>query len=277
MKLQLKSEISSHTIGVGEFLVAVPFVKKDRQDKPRVGASETAPEDSNINEKLRNDSESVWSDLMQDLSSSRDTTNHENLTEAELKSKNSGNEDASKRRTSSCTKRERNAINEGKGRPSCDALLSILQTSGDGMLVEQSLKEILQYIDSSSCLSEPATGSCVMREAGTLVSCKLDPCKSNLCLCPLWLKDVIRTFSFVNIYSAYLQLSHKQITIAAVREPLQQLHKFGFRPDLELLNQICPEVSLVLAPTVLLRSCLPQTEHLRSFFNGILFFSSVIF
>lgn len=255
VKLQLKSEMSSYTVGVGEFLVAVPFMKKDRQDKHRVGASETSPKDSNINEKLRNDSESVWSDLMQDLTSSQDASNDENLTEAGLKSKNSGNEDASKRRTSSCTKREKNVINEDKERPPCDALLSILQTSGDGMLNEQSIKKLLQYIDSSSCLSYPATGSCVMREADTLVGCKLDPCKSNLCLCPLWLKDVIRTFSFVNIYSAYLQLSHKQITIDAVREPLQQLQKFGFHPgivDLELLTQVCPEVSLLLALIVLL-------------------------
>lgn len=255
MKLDLKREINSYTIGVGEFLVAVPFVKKGRQHKHGVEASETSPKDSNSNKKLRDESESVFSDLMQDLSSFHDTSNHENLAKAELKSKKSGNEDACERRTSSSTKRQKNVINKDKETPSCDALLSILQTSGDGMLDEQSLEKFLQLLDSSSCLSDPATGSCMMREAAILVGSKLDSCKSNLCFCPQWLKDIIRTFYFVNVYSAYLQLSHKQITTAAVREPLEQLHKFGYHPgivDVELLAQLCPKVNLLFTLTMLL-------------------------
>ncbi|XP_057804983.1 uncharacterized protein LOC131020283 isoform X2 [Salvia miltiorrhiza] len=250
VKLDLLSEISNYSIGVTEFLVAVPFIKKDRQHRQRVEASETVAKDSNSNDRLPNDSaESVWSDLMQDLSCFQDLPNHENLAEAKVKSRNSENENASEMRTSLTMKRREKVFNKGKEKPSCDALLNILPTSGDGMLDEQSLKKFLQFLDSSSCLSDPGSGSCVMREADAVVGCKLDSCKSSSCLCPLWLKDMIKTFILVNVYSAYLQLLQKQITVAAVMEPLEQLHKFGYHPcimDLDLLSQLCPQLILIV-------------------------------
>lgn len=257
MKLDFQSEISSHTIGVGEFLVVVPFVKKDRRHRHRVESSETATKDLNHNDRLRNElAESAWSDLMQDLSCFQDMSNRESLAETELKSKNSETENASDRINLSRKTNQKKLFNN-KERPSFDALLSILQKSGDDMLDEQSLKIFLQYVDLSSCLSDPTTGSCVMRKADTPVGCNLDSSKSSSCLCPLWLKDLMRSFSFVNVYSACLQMWQKQVTISAVKDALEQLHNFGSRTsivDLELLSQVCPQVILLIVLPVLLRS-----------------------
>lgn len=254
MKLDLQSEISSYSVGVADFFVTVPFVKKDRKHRQRVEASETVPKDSNSNDRLPKDSaESVWSDLMQDLSCFRDMPNHEKLAEPNMTSKNSGNENGCEMRTSSTMKRQKNLSNQDKQNPSCDAL-NILQTSGDGMLDEHTLQKFLKFVDSSSCVSELATGSCVMREAAVVVGCKLDSCESSSCLCPLWLKDMMKTFILVNVYSAYLQLSQKQITVAAVMESMEQLHKFGSHPgiaDLEQLSRLCPQVILLISLTVL--------------------------
>ncbi|KAH6797259.1 UBQ protein [Perilla frutescens var. hirtella] len=254
VKLDLTSEISSYTIGFGEFLVVVPFVKKDRQHRHRVEASGTASKDSDHDERSRNElAESAWRDLMQDLSCFQDMPGHENQAEAKLKSKNSENENACDRITSSRITKQKKVLNKDKGKHSCDDLLSILQISSDDMFDEQNLKKIVEFMDSSSCLSDPVTGSCVMREADSLVGCELDSCKSSLCLCPLWLKELMRTFSFVNVYSACLQLWQKQITTAAVKEPLEQLHKFCSHPgivDLELLSQVCPQVILIVEKEV---------------------------
>ncbi|KAK6148650.1 hypothetical protein DH2020_019562 [Rehmannia glutinosa] len=249
VKLNLKSQIGSYLIGDGEFLVIVPFVKKDRQH--RVEASETPSEGPNPDVKFAAElAESAWSDLRQDLSSYQEISNHENLAEAGFKPMNP--ENAHDKGTSSRTTKSKNELIKGKekGTP-YDVLLSILQTSGDNLFDEQILKKFIEFMDCSSCLSNPATGICVMREAHALLVSEEDPCKSSLCLCPLWLKDLMRAFSFINVYSACLQLWQKKITISALKRPLDQLHKFGFRPgiaDLELLSQVCPQVIHRIAP-----------------------------
>ncbi|KAL8042408.1 hypothetical protein ABFX02_09G048500 [Erythranthe guttata] len=246
VKLKLQSEISRYSIGFGDFLVVVPFVKKDRH---RV---ETPSEDPNPNHKFETElAESAWSDLMQDLSSIQDTSNCGNLPEVELKSTNSENENARDRGgiSTRATKRK-NASDKGKERgPSYDdVLLSILQTCGGNMFDEQSIKTFIEFMDSLCCLSSPATGCCVMREANA--NALPD---GELCVCPLWLKDIIRAFSFINIYSACLQLWQKNITFSAFKGPLDQLHLFGFRPgiaDLELLSQVCPQVIRIVSNEV---------------------------
>ncbi|PIM98761.1 hypothetical protein CDL12_28754 [Handroanthus impetiginosus] len=258
VKLNLQNQISSYLIGVGEFLVVAPFVKKDRQLRHRVEASETNSEDPNPSEKLESKlAESAWSDLMQDLSSFQDISSRENLPGAELKSMNSVSisENAYHRRNSSRTMKPKKMLSKGKEKESSyDILLSILPASGDDMFDEQNLEMFLEFMDSSSCLSNPATGSCVIREANDLLDGKLDLSKSSLCFCPLWLKDIMRAFYFINVYSACLQLWQRKITISALEGPLDQLHKFGFRPgiaDLEILSQFCPEVNYLIVETVL--------------------------
>lgn len=251
--MNLQSRISSYQIGVGEFLVVVPFVKKDNQNRHRVEASETPSNPSeNIDTKL---AESAWYDLMQDLSSMQDISNSGKSPKAELKPRNSENENASDKGTSTRTMKQKKTLNKGKeGGPSYDVLLSELQSSGDNMLDEQNLKKFIDFMDSLCCLTIPATGSCVMREANAILNSVLEPCKSSLCLCPPWLKDIMRAFCFINVYSACLQLWRKKITISALKGPLGKLKKLGFRPgipDLMLLSQLCPQVIHLILKTML--------------------------
>ncbi|XP_020548694.1 uncharacterized protein LOC105158042 isoform X2 [Sesamum indicum] len=244
VKLNLQSQISSYLIGDGEFLVIVPFVKKDRQQRHRVEASEMMSENPNPDGKLETElADSTWSEIMQDLLSFQDVSNRENPHKAEFKCLNSENENT---HDTSRRKRRKKELNTGLEEGSSDdVLLSILQASRNNMVDEENLKKLLQFMESSSCLSNPATGSCVMRKANDQLDGESDPCKSRFCLCPLWLKDIMRVFAFINIYSACLQLWQKQITINALKGPLDELHKFGFHPgiaDFEVLSQLCPQV-----------------------------------
>ncbi|KAL6541223.1 hypothetical protein OROHE_010931 [Orobanche hederae] len=246
LKLNLKSQIGNYVIGIKEFLVVVPFVIKDRKHRHGVEAYETPSDDPNPKEQFEtNLAESAWSDLMQDLSSYQDTSNDRNLAEAGFMSMNSEDKNAYDNTTSLRTRRRKKELNNVKEKgTSYDVILSILQASGDNLFDEHKVKKFLEFMDSSSCLSSPATGSCVMRESDALPVSELDSCNSTLCLCPQWLKDLMRAFSFINIYSACLQLSRKRITISSLNRPLDQLHKIGFRSgiaELELLSQLCPQ------------------------------------
>ncbi|KAL3824710.1 hypothetical protein ACJIZ3_020739 [Penstemon smallii] len=248
VKLKLQSEIGSYLIGDGDFVVFVPFTKKDKQQMDSIEASKTQSEVPNPNEKLESKlAESAWSELMQDVSSLRDVSGSENPPDAELKPSNSENENNHDRRTSTRRKHNRMLNNVKDKGPANDLLLSILQTSEKNMFDEQNLKKILEFIDSSRCLSDPATGSCVMTETKNPRCSKSDLCtvKHSLCLCPLWLKDIMSTFAYVNIYSACLQLWHKKITFSALEEPLDKFHKSGFHlnlTELENLSQVCPQI-----------------------------------
>ncbi|KAL0355203.1 UNVERIFIED_CONTAM: hypothetical protein Sradi_3967200 [Sesamum radiatum] len=191
---------------------------------------------------------------MQDLSSFQDVSNRENPQKAPIKSANSENENTHDKRTSSRRKKRKKELNTGvENGSSYDVLLSILQASGQNMVDEENLKKLLEFMESSSCLSNPATGSCVIREANDQLDGESDPCKSSFCICPLWLKDIMRLFAFINIYSACLQLWRKQITINALKGPLDELHKFGFCPgiaDFEVLSQVCPQVIYPIGETI---------------------------
>ncbi|KAL0441993.1 UNVERIFIED_CONTAM: hypothetical protein Sradi_0138200 [Sesamum radiatum] len=192
---------------------------------------------------------------MQDLSSFQDVSNLENSHKAEFKSMNSENENTHDKRTCPRRKKRKKELNTGLEEGSSDdVLLCILQASSKNMVDKDNLKKLLEFMEYSSCLSNPATGSCVMREANNQLDGESDPCKSRFCLCPLWLKDIMRVFAFINIYSACLQLWRKQITISALKGPLDELHKFfGFHPgiaDFEVLSQVCPQVIYLIGETI---------------------------
>ncbi|GFP90671.1 putative ATP-dependent helicase hrq1 [Phtheirospermum japonicum] len=215
VKLNLKSQISDYLIGVGDFLVVVPFVSKNRQNRHGVEASETPSENPKPNEKLQTEvAESAWSDLMKDLSSYQDISNDQTQAEAGFVPVNSENKNAQNR-----TMKSKKELNNDKEKgTSYDVILSVLQASGDNLFDEQIVTKFIEFIDCSSCLSNPATGLCVMRESNALsVAC--------------------------------LQLWRKRITISSLKRPLDQLHKVGFRPgiaDLELLSQLCPRVICIV-------------------------------
>ncbi|GER38598.1 dead box ATP-dependent RNA helicase [Striga asiatica] len=213
-KLNLKSQISSYVIGVGEFLVLVPFVTKGRKNG-------------------------------NGMSSYQDTSNDQNKPEAGFTAMG-GMATASSR----AMNRKKDSNNDKEKRNSYDIVLSILQGCGGDLIDEKMVEKFLQFINSSSCLCDPATGYCVMRESSASPFSELDSCNNNmLCFCPLWLKDIMSAFSFVNIYSACLELCKKRISICALEEPLDRLHKIGFRPgivELELLSQLCPKVLCIV-------------------------------
>ncbi|CAA0820868.1 Unknown protein [Striga hermonthica] len=250
-KLNFKSQISSYVIGVGEFLVVVPFVTKGRKSGKRVEAS--CSDDPNSRGRIETGlAESAWSDLMEDLSSYQDSSNDQNKPEAGFATMDFGNKSARGKATASfrAMNKKKDSYNDKEKRNSYDIMLSLLQGCGGDLIDEKMVEKFFQFINSSSCLCDPATGFCVMRESSASPFGELDACNNSmLCFCPLWLKDIMSAFSFVNIYSACLQLCEKRISICALEEPLDRLHKVGFRPgivELELLSQLCPKVLCIV-------------------------------
>ncbi|KAL2462078.1 ATP-dependent helicase [Abeliophyllum distichum] len=271
VKLKMQRGISSYSLFPGEFIVLIPFTKKDKQQTERMEEYAGPSKDPNPKESsVNNMAESAWSELMQDLSALHDTSSNENLPNVELKSMNVEYEDNHAERKTSRTKRKRLPNRDKKEGPLDDLLLRMLKKSSNEVLDEQNCKVFIEVLESSSCLNDPGLGTCVMGEAADMQDNKTDPCTSNssLCKCPPWLKDIMMAFSFSNIYSAFLQLRQQKITISALQGALDQLHRFGFRPgimELEHLSELCPQVIRIVnneAEAAKLPNCIIITKSL---------------
>ncbi|XP_051115927.1 uncharacterized protein LOC127241080 [Andrographis paniculata] len=246
VKLGPHGKIGDYLIEDGDFLVIIPFVKKGKEQRHQVDISRTSSEDPKLDEKESELARSSWSDLMQDLSSFQEISTHENPPVDDLKSVNSENEKDHGRRISSRKTKGKKVLNDGQDLGcSDDVLFGILQSYLDNTFDEQKFEKVLKLMESSCCLSNLATGYCLLREASDTLSSELAPSAATMCLCPLWLKGIIMAFSFINVYSACLQMCQKKITADALKGPLEQLHKVGFQRstvNLELLSQLCPQI-----------------------------------
>lgn len=247
-KLTLQSQISSFSIGSGDFFVLVPFAKKDRQQTQEIdqSAEPSMVQTGSLASKL---AESAYSDIMQDLSSLKSGSSQENHPDGEVEL-----QDRKKKawRTSEVhslpVKCKRKSIRDKSQGPSHDIVLDLLQTSQSNILDEEKCKKFLQILEFINCLSDPVTEKCILKRDNSRDH-ETDPCTSgfSLCLCPSWLKNIMKAFFFLNIYSTFLQLWHMRISLSGLRKALDHLTKFGCQvgiPDIEHLSLLCPKVIL---------------------------------
>lgn len=236
VKLDVQSQISSFSVGSGEFLVLVPFGKKSQQQAQKSDDSATHSKvmTENASSKL---AESSWSDLMEDLSFLKNIPGSENL-------------QGTSQSPSLQRKRKRELVSEKKKRPLDDLVLDILQSKSTNVFDEQNSEKFVQVLDSVNCLSDQVTGKClvtVANEKDNLVNTCTDNCTS--CLCPLWLKKILKAFTFLNIYSAFLHVRWLKVTLGALETTIDQLGRFGFHisiEDLEHISMLCPKVIAVV-------------------------------
>ncbi|WKA08273.1 hypothetical protein VitviT2T_026010 [Vitis vinifera] len=244
-KLSLQSKLNSHPIGSGKFMVLVPFTKKVRQCNQSATTSEV-PNQSPVS----NFADSAWSDMMQDLRTLSNMSNNENQTNFDSGSVIEGvrNELMEEASATYTLERKRKKFHGDKQEGSSDDLiLSLLKSPCKIFLDKQNCEILIRVLESVNCLLDMRSGSCMLlREVGLAYGdATQSGSKSSLCLCPAWLKKIMKTFTFLNIFSAFLQLQQGHITLIHLKEGLDHLGEFGFQvdmEDIEHLSVLCPKV-----------------------------------
>ncbi|XP_016545610.2 uncharacterized ATP-dependent helicase YprA isoform X2 [Capsicum annuum] len=255
VKLGLESKVSDYSVGSGEFLVLVPYTKKDRQQdkKDETPASSSIPADPQT--------EAAWSDMMQDLSYLRSISRNDHQTKVildETRSRDSDGHNCSvPLNCSSQVKRKRNNTDDKIEGHANELVLSILKSSSNDMDDEKA-KIFVQVLASINCFTDPKSGSCMFEEVSGKYNTS-DPCLSgsDSCGCPTWLRSISKIFSFLNIYSASLQLQQGQVTYSSLKGALDRLCLFGFEAgvtNIEQLSLLCPKVVHIVDDDTVVRN-----------------------
>ncbi|KAI3726829.1 hypothetical protein L1987_66635 [Smallanthus sonchifolius] len=230
-KLNLQSQISN-LISHGEFIVLIPFMKKDKQKSvdPCTDSLNTNQCSTSIF------ADSTWSDMMKDLSS---------LREREIDGDDSHHPVGFEGAYSNV----QHEADMGDFESLVDETLLILNTLQSCDIDEldvKSCEKFMKVLESVNCLYDPKSKNCMLRN--TNIRCgEMEHAadSSYSCLCPSWLKVVLKMFYFLNIYSTFLQVQQKKVTLLSLEEGLNRLSKFGLGfdcADLENLSLLCPKV-----------------------------------
>ncbi|XP_024168520.1 uncharacterized ATP-dependent helicase YprA isoform X1 [Rosa chinensis] len=240
-KLRLQSRIGTHGIKPGEVLVLVPFVKKVANNQSQKCDQSDPSLNTSANRSMSKFANSAWSDMMQDLSYLRD-----------------GSSDG----TPSVSNIGSFSVGDGSGDCSCEVkrkrgfgcdemILDMLWASrSKSVLDEQNSRRFVELLESVNCLSDPYSGDCMLwRRKASLqgFGLGLPNSNGNSCLCPEWLKKIMKGFAFLNIFSALVQLQQERTTSTLLEQALKQLATFGVKldmQDMEHLSVISPKVVL---------------------------------
>ncbi|KAL8134877.1 uncharacterized protein LOC141713110 isoform X2 [Apium graveolens] len=249
VKLSLGSPLSNYPTYPGDFFIFMPFTKKDQNKEQK---SEEVTTASNVTSQCSssNLADSAWSDLMQDLSCMQNTATVANQDDTDLQGLTSDNTPGFIRRhnvtRSSGTKWRTKAVSSEHEEIINSLIESILQSSSNEVFDSKNWEKFLLLSESINCLADPLSGICMLAKAfskdgetGQYVS------KDGLCLCPSWLKDLMKRFCFLNLYSEVLEIQGKRVTSSGLKGTLDQLTEFGFQigiSDLEELSVLCPKV-----------------------------------
>ncbi|KAJ0709007.1 putative Ubiquitin-like domain-containing protein [Helianthus annuus] len=237
-KLSLQSQISSNMISDGEFIVLIPFAKKDKQKSVDVRASETSFQNAHQCS-TSSFAESAWSDMMQDLSSlrQREIDGSESCPPVDVEG--------------ACSDTRNEADRRNFDSLFDEAVLVLNMLCDDDEFDDNGCEKFMLVLESVNCLYDLKSKSCMLRNAN--VRCgEMDYAagSSYLCFCPSWLKVLLKAFYFLNIYCAFLQVQQKKVTTLSLEGGLNRLSKFGpgfDYADLENLSLLCPKVtSLVI-------------------------------
>lgn len=240
MKLGVQSQIGSHPINSGEFIALIPFTKKGKSQKLQPGeigitfqtTQQSVP--SNL-------SESTWRDMVEDLSYLNSATNFEeptclpnysDKTEGDLVNKN-----YARKRRKVCKVESNVGLAE-------DLIFNLLSSSSTHILDEDSCRKLLEILENVHCFLDGKFENCMfLSKVDVLENAQLKP--SCSCLCPPWLTVMMKTFTFLNILTGFLQLHQETVTFDLVKDSLYKLRELGFCAsveDLKRLPELCPKV-----------------------------------
>ncbi|KAF6140055.1 hypothetical protein GIB67_001796 [Kingdonia uniflora] len=207
--MSLGNLVSSYLIVEDDFIVIVPFNKKGR-DQPQQQHSD----ERRVSAETSLFADLAWSEIMQDLSSLSEMPENGVV----------------ENRSLSREKRFDDVVNS--------ILCSTTRMDGENVIDEVGCERIVQVSGLVNCLSDRVTGNCLLR---TILSSD----KTTLCLCPDWLKTILKAFSFLNIFYGFMQMQQEYIIWDRLKGLMEKLGRFGLEvtiADVERLLVVCSKV-----------------------------------
>ncbi|KAG9443551.1 hypothetical protein H6P81_014891 [Aristolochia fimbriata] len=252
VKMRQEFQIIDISNDVEGFVVLVPFSPKN------IPPTKHKEYDDN-NLLLRNfhdtsmctTSESAWSDIMQDLSvlskmSTEGLDSRRGFEDTVCGVSKSAIGGSSK--IPSLNGKQKSCL---KGQEKGNIILSILQTGPENGFGGHHSCDLHRALGSTNCLTNSLTGNCLLSEEfGALLLQKADMVQVNYgsecCACPTWLQKMLKSFTFLNIYSGFIQMHGQEVTYNHLKEAMNQFNSSSLGEvsivDIENLSVICPKI-----------------------------------
>ncbi|XP_023531211.1 uncharacterized protein LOC111793522 isoform X1 [Cucurbita pepo subsp. pepo] len=255
-KLKPQSEISACRIDKGEFLVLIPFTKKE-SSKPQLRDQYVQGSSVSGGSSISQFADSAWSDMVQDLSYLHDCSvqgREGNGLESERGNFETGGVDAELAAT--CSTGSSSLKAKGKKGFVCndsngildDILRNLLSSPTVAFLSEYNCENLIKFLESVDCLSDPRNEKCLLaKQANSRSGNRKAPNRTHCssCLCPVWLKKIMKAFAFLNVLSMFAQLREEIITASRLEQAMDLLQKHGITlrmEDMKHLSLLCPKV-----------------------------------
>lgn len=243
-KLSLDSRVDDYPVEHGEFMVLVPFTKKSGRLPVENGPLVRSPPNRPLDSVPSPAADMAWRDIMNDLSSLS------GITKDEITRSGPSNYLSSKKGETSVGERCRKTLLKRTCKRKLDdshVLLRDLLCSDEKNIFDQLMSDRIRCIvESVCCLCNADSGSCLLFEEYFRSTST-----SQHCVCPFWLKRVLKNFTFINILCALFQIQKKFLTWKCIDEALKQPGTFGLEntcgSDVENLSLLCPLVVLPIA------------------------------
>ncbi|XP_045812887.1 uncharacterized ATP-dependent helicase YprA isoform X2 [Trifolium pratense] len=236
-KLQLHDEIGSYIIQSGESLVLIPFAKKELTQSDKPDSVFSSPNVA-CNASTSNLADTMWSSIMEDLSELRETAE-------KIDDNNVSNLERNKERTAE-VEIKRGLGSEKEIELPYHLIFNTLDCTNESALGESNCEVFSKVLDSVNCLSDLPLGHCKLFKRACLTKRTSGNDGGGVtCLCPPWLKTVVKSFAFVNIFSAFLHLQGRKVTTSLLEEGLDQFSKFGVKlglHEMKHLSLLCPHL-----------------------------------
>ncbi|KAK7411308.1 hypothetical protein VNO78_02741 [Psophocarpus tetragonolobus] len=238
-KLRLHTQIGAYCIQRGEFLVLVPFAKKEKKEPPPTFSNVPLPHTASTSTLA----DSTWSTIKDDLSLLHDTDSTESCD-------NASNFESEKEKALE-TQTKGGFGSEKQIELPYHLILNLLRDGSEGgALGEHNCEVFAKVLESVNCLSDLPFGHCKLlkrarAKGGGGGGLRNSVSDGATCLCPLWLKIVVKAFAFVNIFSAFLYLQRRELTLTVLEKALCELLKFGAElglDDIRNLSRLCPHL-----------------------------------
>lgn len=253
--MSLDSRVGSHSIEHGEFMVLIPYIKKSPQSAVEYGQSGSRTPNSSTDRVAVPAADSTWHDIMNDLSSLSGMQTEITKTDSRP-SKRLFSEEGE---TSLCKSPRKTYSDRACKRKLDDnhALYEVLRSDAQNISDKQISNTIRGVLESVNCLSKADSSGCLLFEEyfkSTGVA--------QGCVCPSWLKRVLKIFMFVNIMYAFAQRRKKCFTWECIDKALMQSNIFGLEntcvTDVKSLPLLCPKV---ITASYILKNFLVEFMH----------------